>query len=83
MAKLTSSHIADAEYDRAGRVLTIRFVKGGSYEYQEVPEDVYESLLSAESAGKFFAANIKGKFKSRKLQEPDEVSAGEEGTRKE
>ena len=44
------------------RVLEIQFESGRIYQYFNVPEDVYEEMLKAESKGKYFNANIRGKY---------------------
>ena len=44
------------------RVLEIQFESGRIYQYLDVPEAIYDAMLSAESKGKYFNANIRGKF---------------------
>ena len=55
-----SSMLSEIAYDEP--TLRVTFTKGGIYSYADVPKDVWESFVSAESAGKFFLANIKGKY---------------------
>jgi len=57
-----SSHIAQAEYDREERSLTITFQSGDVYEYDEVPFDVFLGLQNAASAGQYFHRVIKDRF---------------------
>jgi hypothetical protein len=57
-----SSTIASAGYDADTSTLYVNFVKGTCYRYMNVPEIVFQSLVSAESAGKFFTANIQKSF---------------------
>ena len=59
---ITSSLIREASFDAAGRTLTVVFNNGRSYTYQGVDQSVYDGLVSAESAGRFFNRNISGKF---------------------
>lgn len=61
-SSLDSSLIKEVGYDPFMEVLTVNFHNGGVYEYIEVPEEVYNDLLEAPSAGKFFHINIKNKF---------------------
>lgn len=61
----TISHIA---YDTVLSALDITFRNGRKYRYQNVDEKVVEGLIKAESAGKYFASNI------RKLYAYAEVS---------
>lgn len=44
-----------------------------AYVYGNVPEALYRDLLSAGSAGGFFARNIRGRFEHERVEvEPDE-----------
>jgi len=54
-----SSNIAAVRYDEDAQRLEVDFKNGGStYEYYKVPKDVAEGFETAESAGKYFHANI-------------------------
>lgn len=55
--------------------LFIRFRSGGSYSYDNVPFDYFDSLQKVESAGKMFHQYIRGKFRYTKL-ENDPFTAG-------
>ena len=60
---IKSSNIAASGYDPATQVLAIRFTGGGKvYHYQQLPAAVAAGLESAESAGRYFASEIRGKF---------------------
>lgn len=50
-------------------VLTVKFKGGGTYEYADVPADLHDKMIAAESAGKFFHAHVKGKFNHKKQGE--------------
>lgn len=50
-----------------GEKLFVKFLRGGLYGYDGVPEEVFNDLLNAESKGKFFSANIKNVFPYKKL----------------
>ena len=63
-----SSNIAKVEYDDDAKKLHVTFKNGGTYEYDDVPKDVAEGFEAAESAGKYFHANIvKGGYVYRKI----------------
>ncbi|WP_256013186.1 KTSC domain-containing protein [Desertivirga xinjiangensis] len=47
--------------------LFVQFKNGKSYIYTEVPEDILNKAVEAESIGKFLNANITGKFISLKI----------------
>jgi len=55
------SWISGAVYDDETLRMTV-FVGSDSYECQGVPSDIWQQFKSAGSKGKFFNANIKGKF---------------------
>ena len=50
---LVSSMMVSAGYDPATRVLEIEFAKGVVYHYFDVPLDVYQNLVDADSQGRF------------------------------
>jgi hypothetical protein len=57
-----SSDLASVGYDPATQTLEIEFKATGVYRYFSVPPEVYETLRSTPSPGKYFLQNIKGKF---------------------
>lgn len=57
-----SSHIAQADYDRDERTLTITFQSGDVYQYDEVPFEVFLGLQNAGSAGQYFHRVIKNNY---------------------
>lgn len=65
MQHVVSSDIESVGYEDG--TLYVRFHSGGTYSYDEVPEAVYRSLMSAPSPGRYFIANIKGRYPYRKL----------------
>ena len=64
---VASSDIAEIGYDKEAIVLEILFHSEGIYQYFDVPEWVYQGLLTAESVGKFFHANVKDIFRYTRL----------------
>ncbi len=54
-----SSNLASVGYDSDAKILEIEFNSGGIYQYFDVPESVYEGLMSASSHGTYFDQNIK------------------------
>lgn len=56
-----SSNIHSVGYDNG--VLEIQFHNGGIYQYFDVPAQVYEALLAADSKGGFFARGIRGVYR--------------------
>ena len=54
-----SSNLASVGYDSASMILEIEFLKGGIYQYLNVPSDIYNGLMNAGSKGTYFDQNIK------------------------
>ena len=52
--------------------MQVVFKNGAKWQYNEVPESAFVSMLLAESTGKFFAKEIKGVFGARKLEDPEQ-----------
>jgi hypothetical protein len=65
--RIISSALVSVKYDAASSDLQIRFVNGRTYSYSNVPPDVYEALLDAESKGAFFNAQIRDCYSHREL----------------
>ena len=59
---LRSSDLASVAYDAHRHTLEIAFHSGGVYQYQGVPQGVYEALLTSESPGAFFHQRIKDAY---------------------
>ena len=57
-----SSNVDSIGYDEATQVLRIRFIKGGLYEYKNVPPMEFEQLRNAPSVGSYLSRNIKGNY---------------------
>lgn len=61
-----STSIKSVGYDQQTKVLEIEF-NSGVYQYANVLPGVYAELMAAESAGRYFAANIKNKYTATKV----------------
>ena len=73
----TSSQIKAYGYDPISKTLAIVFTRGSgaAYHYSDCPQEVADGLAKADSVGKYFGANIKGKFAFTKVDAsvPDEA----------
>jgi hypothetical protein len=69
LTAVESSMIAAAGYDSGTRTLVVLFNNGKAYQYQDVPPEVYQGLMSAESKGKYMRSEIIGTY-------PDSVFKG-------
>ena len=63
-----SSEIEWIGYENKTQMLQVEFIAGGIYQYERVPESVYQSFLSADSHGRFFESHVKGRFQYRKVR---------------
>jgi hypothetical protein len=55
-----SSNIERFKYDTSSRILKVEFKNGGTYDYFDVPESVFNAMCHAPSKGQYLASNIKG-----------------------
>ena len=62
-----SSNLSTVGYDEASMTLEIEFLKGGIYQYYNVPQSEYANLMNAESKGTYFTHNIRGKYPYQKV----------------
>lgn len=63
MQPVTSSNLESIGYDAASQTMAVQF-KGGKppYHYANVPPEVHEAFMAAESVGSHFARHIRGNF---------------------
>lgn len=57
-----SSQIFGRYYDEENNRLHLKFKNNVAYAYESVSKEIYLEMISSESIGKYFHANIKGKF---------------------
>lgn len=62
MVAVNSSAISDVEYSEATWTMEITFKSGAKYCYHDIPREVYKELIKAESIGRHYAKQIKGRF---------------------
>lgn len=60
--RVDSSLIDSVLYDQTAQKLSVRFLDGRVYEYQGVPQDVAQGLISAQSPGNYFWTYIRGAY---------------------
>ena len=60
---VVSSNIESIGYDSNSKILEVEFTNMSVYRYYEVPEDVYEELMAAESKGSYLHQKIKGVYR--------------------
>ena len=57
-----SSNVAAFAYDPEARLLHVRFNSGHQYAYQDVPPEIHDGLVNADSAGSYIHENVKGSY---------------------
>ena len=62
MKSIVSSNISKVGYDIERQELIIEFKSGNKYRYSNVPVEVYEGILVAQSPGKYIRANVVGSY---------------------
>lgn len=62
MKPVSSSNISSVGYDADEQKLAVEFNSGRTYEYLNVPEEEYQNLINASSAGRYFNDNIKNYY---------------------
>jgi hypothetical protein len=63
-----SSNIKSVGYEGDTKTLMVEFKNGSKYVYEDVPVELFEAFGKADSAGKFFFANVRGKYKFSRMQ---------------
>ena len=59
---VNSSNIITVGYDNAAKILEVEFQSGKVYQYMDVPEDLYQSLMAAPSKGQYFHDHIMNQY---------------------
>jgi hypothetical protein len=58
---VASRSLASFSFCKVSRALEIEFRSGAIYRYRNVPEATYDGLLRAESKGRYFSTQIRGR----------------------
>jgi len=58
-----SSNIAQYRYEIKEHVLQVEFKNGGTYNYYDVPQPIFDQMKAATSKGQFLAQNVKGAYR--------------------
>ena len=64
---MPSSVIRRFRYDERRRRLTVTFVSGEVYEYENVPPEVTEDFRAARSKGRYFGPNIRDRYRYHRV----------------
>ena len=66
--KVSSSSIASIGYSKTSKTLEIEFHRGAVYQYYDVPQRVYASLIDAPSIGQYYAYHIRDSYEYNMMQ---------------
>ena len=67
MKSVSSSFLDKVGYDAQAKVLAIQMKNSSDvYLYRDVPVDVFDDLLAADSKGAYYVKHIKGKYKTER-----------------
>jgi hypothetical protein len=62
LIRVNSSAILSVGYDVNSRRMKIQFQQGHSYDFCNVPQNIYDGLMRAASKGVYYNDNIKDRF---------------------
>jgi hypothetical protein len=65
-----SSAFQAAAYAERRALLYLLFRSGEVYRYFEVPQWQYQEFLAADSKGRYFGRNIRGRFRYERMRRP-------------
>lgn len=62
-----SSNLKSIGYNEDKKILEVEFNSGGVYQYNNVPKNIFEELMTASSHGKYFNQMIKEIYSWNKI----------------
>jgi KTSC domain len=65
-----SSVLQAAAYAESRALLYLLFRSGEVYRYFDVPQGQYQEFLAADSKGRYFGRNIRGRFRYERMRRP-------------
>ena len=68
--QLQSTSLNAATFQEQRGYLELEFGSGAIYRYRDVPAQVYDELLRAESKGRYFNQHIRNRFRYAKIDPP-------------
>ena len=67
MPEVDSTALKAIDYRPMQHQLVLRFTSGEAYAYDQASEDLYKRFLAAESKGRFFQSEVRGKLPFHRL----------------
>lgn len=65
---VASSNLKSVGYDPTNKILEVEFHDLSVYHYTNVPQSIYNNLMSASSHGSYLAQYIKGVYPHQKIR---------------
>ena len=62
-----SSAIQSIGYDPEQQLLEIEFQRGAVYRYYDVPPEIHQALITAESIGRYYEAEVRGSYRFERV----------------
>ncbi|MBD2429716.1 MULTISPECIES: KTSC domain-containing protein [Fischerella] len=69
MLPMNSSMANAIGYDSNTNILQIEFHNGAVYQYSDIDQDTWQDLHQADSIGKFFNENVRGKYQYERVDD--------------
>jgi len=66
MNYVDSSNIESIGYDNENQDLHVHFVNGGIYVYHQVPHNIFDEIMNADSKGSYLNREVKGIYEFSK-----------------
>lgn len=66
--RVRSSNISSIGYEANSRTLEVEFHSGSIYQYNRVPESVYEALMDARSHGAYFNDQVRDNYSTHQVR---------------
>lgn len=63
MHLVDSSNVSAIGYDEDSQTLQVEFNSGATYQYFDVPQQIFEGMLDAGSVGQYLNQHVKGIFR--------------------
>ena len=65
---VTSSNLKRVSYNPRSHEMLIQFQSGAVYQYWDVPGNISQGLVQAESPGKFFNQNVRNRYSYKRVK---------------
>ena len=65
--RVTSSNLKRVSYNSRSHEMLIQFQSGAVYQYWDVPGNVSQGLMQAESPGRYFSQNIRSRYNYKRV----------------